>query len=101
MKVEIGAFVKKEYGHTIKEKVSQLTGVDYVFYATGRTNDLFEEKQFGSFGEVAIVTIVVEDEQKESVFDKLFELCDLHQEKNGIIYMGAPITKCSVLIVRC
>ena len=48
MKVEIGALLEKEYGQLVKDEVSKLEGVDYVFFATGRSSDLFEEKQFGS-----------------------------------------------------
>ena len=46
MKVEIGALVEKEYGQLVKDEISEVAGVEYVFYATGRTNDLFEQKQF-------------------------------------------------------
>ena len=46
MKVEIGALVEKEYGQIVKDEVSQIAGVEYVFFATGRSNDLFEQKQF-------------------------------------------------------
>ena len=40
MKVEIGALVEKEYGQLVKDEISEVDGVEYVFYATGRTNDL-------------------------------------------------------------
>ena len=39
MKVEIGALVEKENGQLVKDEVSQFAGVEYVFYATGRSND--------------------------------------------------------------
>ena len=58
MKVEIGALVEKEYGQLVKDKISQVKGVEYVFFATGRSNDLFDQKQFGSFGEASIITII-------------------------------------------
>ena len=64
MKVEIGALVERDYGPKVKDEVLQLDGVDYVFYATGRSDDLFEQKQFGNFGEAAIITILVEEEHK-------------------------------------
>ena len=43
MKVEIGALVEKEYGQIVKDEISQIAGVEYVFFATGRSNDLFEQ----------------------------------------------------------
>ena len=76
MKVEIGALVEKEYGQLVKDEVSQLAGVEYVFYAAGRSNDLFEQKQFGSFGEASI-----------------FTLCELHTKKSGVVYMSNPLVR--------
>ena len=58
MKVEIGALVEKEYGQIVKDEISEIAGVEYVFYATGRSNDLFDEKQFGSYGEASIITVI-------------------------------------------
>ena len=96
MKVEIGALVEKDYGPKVKDEVSQLDGVDYVFYATGRSDDLFEQKQFGNFGEAAIITILVEEEHKEHVFDHVFELCDLHTRKSGLVFMSNPIVRAHI-----
>ena len=96
MKVEIGALVEKDYGPKVKDEVSQLDCVDYVFYATGRSDDLFEQKQFGNFGEAAIITILVEEEHKERVFDYVFELCDLHMRKSGLVFMSNPIVRAHI-----
>ena len=71
MKVEIGALVEKEYGQLVKDEISEVAGVEYVFYATGRTNDLFEQKQFGNFGEASIITIIADEKNKDDVFDHL------------------------------
>ena len=96
MKVEIGALVEKDYGPKVKDEVLQLDGVDYVFYATGHSDDLFEQKQFGNFGEAAIITILVEEEHKERVFDHVFELCDLHTRKSGLVFMSNPIVRAHI-----
>ena len=96
MKVEIGALVEKEYGQIVKDEISELQGVEYVFYATGRSNDLFEQKQFGSFGEAAIITIVADEACKEDVFDQVFSLCELHAKKSGVIFMSNPIMRSTV-----
>ena len=96
MKVEIGALVEQDYGPKVKDEVSQLDCVDYVFYATGRSDDLFEQKQFGNFGEAAIITILVEEEHKERVFDHVFELGDLHTRKSGLVFMSNPIVRAHI-----
>ena len=96
MKVEIGALVEKEYGQIVKDEVSQLAGVEYVFYATGRSNDLFDQKQFGSYGEASIITVIADEKFKEKIFDKLFVLCELHTKKSGLVYMSNPLTRSTV-----
>ena len=93
MKVEIGALVEKEYGHLVKDQISKLEGVDYVFYATGRSNDLFEQRQFGDFGEAAIITIIVDESEKIEVFEHLFEICQLQNRKSGVVFMSNAIIK--------
>ena len=93
MKVEIGALIEKQYGQLVKDEVSQLEGVDYVFYATGRSNDLFDDKQFGSYGEASIITVIVEQACKDDVFEQLFTLCELHTKKSGVVYMSNPIAR--------
>ena len=87
MTVEIIALVEKNYGQTILEEMNSTPGVLQILNAAGRSNDLFEDKQFGDFGEAAIVTIVAEDKQKDKIFDKVFNLCDLNSKNNGIVLM--------------
>ena len=93
MKVEIGALVEKEYGHIVKEEISQIAGVEYVFFATGRSNDLFEQKQFGSYGEASIITIIADEKYKNEVFDQLFSLCELHTKKSGVVFMSNSLMR--------
>tara|TARA_Y200000002_G_scaffold367597_1_gene359789 strand:+ start:786 stop:1088 length:303 start_codon:yes stop_codon:yes gene_type:complete len=87
MTVEIIALVEKNYGQTILEEMNSTPGVLQILNAAGRSDDLFEDKQFGAFGEAAIVTIVAEDKQKDKIFDKVFNLCDLNSKNNGIVLM--------------
>ena len=95
MKVEIGALVEKEYGQIVKEEISQIAGVEYVFFATGRSNDLFEQKQFGSYGEASIITIIADEKYKNEVFDQLFNLCELHTKKSGVVFMSNSLMRCT------
>ena len=93
MKVEIGALVEKEYGQIVKDEISQIAGVEYVFFATGRSNDLFEQKQFGSYGEASIITIIADEKYKNEVFDQLFSLCELHTKKSGVVFMSNSLMR--------
>ena len=93
MKVEIGALVEKEYGQIVKDDPPQIAGVEYVFFATGRSNDLFEQKQFGSYGEASIITIIADEKYKNEVFDQLFSLCELHTKKSGVVFMSNSLMR--------
>ena len=95
MTVEIIALVEKNFGQTILEKMNNSPGVLQIFNAAGRTNDLFENKQFGDFGEAAIVTIVADYKHKEKIFDKVFNLCDLKNNNNGMVLMTKSQIKIS------
>ena len=87
MTVEIIALVEKNYGQKILEEMQGSPGVLQILNAAGRSSDLFEEKQFGTFGEAAIVTIVADEKEKEKIFEKVFYLCDLKNKNNGIVLM--------------
>ena len=95
MTVEIIALVEKNYGQKILEEMNSIPGVLQRLNAAGRSDDLFENKQFGDFGEAAIVTIIAEDKQKEKIFDRVFNLCDLKNKNNGIILMTKSQLKLS------
>ena len=87
MTVEIIALVEKNYGQKILEEMKSSPGVLQILNAAGRSDDLFEDKQFGAFGEAAIVTIVADDKQKDKIFDKVYNLCDLQNRNNGMVLM--------------
>ena len=87
MTVEIIALVEKSYGQKILEEMKSSPGILQILNAAGRSSDLFDDKQFGNFGEAAIVTIVADDKQKDKIFDKVYNLCDLRNNFNGIILM--------------
>ena len=95
MTVEIIALVEKNYGQTILEEMNNSQGVLKIFNASGRTDDLFKNKQFGDFGEAAIVTIVADGKYKEKIFDKVFNLCDLKNKNNGLVLMTKSQLKLS------
>ena len=67
MTVEIGALLQKDFGQKVLEAMNEFDGVKSVTVETGRSSDLFEEKQFGDFGEAAILSIIAEKEAKDKV----------------------------------
>ena len=93
MTVEIIALVEKNYGQKVLEEMKSSPGVLQILNAAGRSSDLFEDKQFGTFGEAAIVTIVADDKQKDKIFNEVYNLCDLKNYNNGIVLMTKPQLK--------
>ena len=93
MLVEIGALVEKNSGQQVLQTVKDVDGVVCITVETGRSGDLFEERQFGDFGEAAIVSILADSEKKEQVFKCLFEACELDQKRKGLIFMTPEITR--------
>ncbi len=79
--IQIGALVEKEHGLSAYGDIASQKGVLYAFLETGRSNDLFSGKQFGEFGEAAILTMVVEAKEKNKVLENLVK--NLHIDKNG------------------
>ena len=93
MTVEIGALLSKEFGQKALETLSDLEGVKNISVETGRSSDLFEEKQFGTFGEAAIISIIAEASQKDKVFDALYDLCELDRHQSGLVFMSPEVIK--------
>ena len=93
MTVEIGALLSKDFGQKALETLNDFEGVKSISVETGRSSDLFEEKQFGTFGEAAIVSIIADTAQKDAVFDALFNLCELGDQQSGLVFMTPEIIK--------
>ena len=96
MFVEIGALVQKDCGMKVLEALSEVEGVKGISVESGRSGDLFDEKQFGEFGEASIITIFAESAQKDSIFDKVYEVCNLKTEKQGLVFMSPEVIKTSL-----
>jgi hypothetical protein len=87
MLVEIGALVEKNSGQEVLQSVKDVDGVVCITVETGRSSDLFEEKQFGDFGEAAILSIIADNAAKDKVFDAVYNLCELHGTQSGMLFM--------------
>ena len=91
--VEIGALVAKGAGDGVYEKIYRLDGVEYVFLESGRSKDLFSDRQFGEYGEAAILSVVVKSKNKDDVFSQIFELLGLDKANVGLTFEEKPINQ--------
>ena len=93
MTVEISALVHKDCGPQVLEEMAELEGIKSIFVESARSDDLFEDKQFGEFGEAAVITVIVHKENKDSVFDALYASCQLQNTPQGLIIMAENVIK--------
>ena len=93
--IQIGALVEKDHGLSAYDDISSLKGVLYAFLETGRSDDLFSEKQFGEFGEAAILSMVVEGKEKDNVLDRLVKSLNLDKNGEGLVFEETTILKVS------
>ena len=91
--IQIGALVEKEHGLSAYNDISSSKGVLYAFLETGRSNDLFSEKQFGEFGEAAILTMLVEAKEKNNVLERLVQSLNIDQNGEGLVFEETDILK--------
>ena len=89
--VEIGALVEKKIGDEAYEKIYNLEGVEYVFLETGRSNDLFVSRQFGEFGEAALMTVVAQSAKKDNVLAHMYDILRVGEPGVGLICEDKPI----------
>ena len=91
--VEIGAHVAKGTGDEIYEKIYKLDGVEYVLLESGRSKDLFSDRQFGEYGEAALLSIIVKSKNKDDVFNRIFKLLGLDEASVGLMFEVKPINQ--------
>ena len=91
MIVEIGSMLSLNLGTKLYDILKEDDKVTYVFIETGRSEDLFEDKQFGEFGEAAILTVLVEEDDQEEIFAKIYEKADLYKVDSGLLFTGQHI----------
>ena len=92
---QIGALVEKEDGLRAYNDISNSNGVLYAFLETGRSDDLFSEKQFGEFGEAAILSMVVEANEKNNVLDRLVKSLNIDKNGEGLVFEETALLKVS------
>ena len=89
--VEIGALVEKATGDQAYEKIYDIDGVEYVVLETGRSNDLFASRQFGEFGEAALMTVIAQSAKKDQVLTKMYDVLGVGEASVGLIYEDKPV----------
>ena len=89
--VEIGALVEKQIGDGAYEKIYNLSGVEYVVLETGRSNDLFASRQFGEFGEAALMTVIAVSSKKDQVLAQMYDILGVGEAGVGLICEDKPI----------
>ena len=89
--VEIGAHVAKGVGDGVYEKIYKLDGVEYVILETCRSKDLFSDRQFGEYGEAALLSVIVKSKNKDDVFSQIFELLGLDEASVGLMFKERPV----------
>ena len=95
MFIELGSMLSLKVGKKVYEELEKDDRVTYVFLETGRSNDLFEDRQFGSFGEAAVITVIVDKKDEKEIFEKIYETSRLSDEDNGIQYTSSSLLKTS------
>jgi len=70
MFIELGSMLSLKVGKAVYDELEKDDRVTYVFLETGRSDDLFEERQFGSFGEAAVLTVIVDKKMKRTFLKK-------------------------------
>ena len=93
--IQIGALVEEEPGLEAYSNVSASNGVLYAFLVTFRSHDLFSEKQFGEFGEAAIITMIVEAKQKSHILENLAESLKIDNSGEGFVFESTALLRCS------
>ena len=91
MLVEIGSMTSLRAGQKVYEALKDDDKVQFVFIETGRSNDLFDEKQFGEFGDAAVLTVIVDESNKAEIFDRIFEHAELHEKDQGIVSVNTKV----------
>ena len=91
MLVEIGSMTSLEVGQKIYDALIDDDKIQLMVLETGRSHDLFEERQFGEFGEASILSILVNEEDQQNIFKKVYEHAGLNEKDQGIIVVNKKI----------
>ncbi|MGC6471648.1 MAG: hypothetical protein ACON4W_02070 [Parvibaculales bacterium] len=93
---EIGGHLKKGLAEEITAQLKDVGSVHAISIETGRAEDLLDFKEFGSAGEVDILSLLVDSAAAQDMFDQLCRLAGLGQTRNGELFISGEIIKTSL-----
>ena len=64
--------------------------------AGGRSNDLFEYREFGDYCEASIITVIADEGACDEILHLLHTICGLNASKEGIVFAGKPLVRTSL-----
>ena len=86
--VEIGAFVEKMFVMGLmKASTIQMQCRN----ETGRSNDLLANRQFGEFGEAALITEIAQSDKRDQVLNQIYGVLGIGEASVGLIYEDKPV----------
>jgi len=94
--IELGALIHKAHTELVLEGLANHPSVVVAFVAGGRSNDLFEYREFGDYGEASIITVIADEGACDEILNLLHNVCGLDSSKEGIVFAGKPLVRTSL-----
>jgi hypothetical protein len=94
--VELGALIHKAHTEKVLEGLANHPSVVVAFVAGGRSNDLFEYREFGDFGEASIVTVIADEGSSDEILGLLHSVCGLDSSHEGVVFSGKQLVRTSL-----
>ena len=96
MYIELGALIHKAHTELVLEGLANHPSVVVAFVAGGRSNDLFEYREFGDYGEASIITVIADERACDEILNLLHTVCGLDSSKEGIVFAGKTLARTSL-----
>ena len=96
MHIELGALIHKAHTELVLEGLANHPAVVVAFVAGGRSNDLFEYREFGDYGEASIITVIADEGAADDILNLLHSVCGLDSSKEGVVFAGKPLVRTSL-----
>ena len=96
MHIELGALIHKAHTELVLEGLANHPSVVVAFVAGGRSNDLFEYREFGDYGEASIITVIADEGACDEILNLLHTVCGLDSSKEGIVFAGKTLARTSL-----
>ncbi|MGC6512500.1 MAG: hypothetical protein ACON4J_07000 [Parvibaculales bacterium] len=93
---EIGGHLTKGLAEEITSKLHAGEAVHIISIEAGRAEDLLDFKEFGTAGEVDILSLLVDADAAQDIFEQLCHLAGLGEARNGELFLSNEILKASL-----